>query len=194
MDYRILIFLLSLTALFGWPAYAEDGADTIYISDMLRVGVRPEPDNRSTPVGVVITGMQLEVLERRNDYLRIRTDKGLTGWIKDIYATEEPPAMIRLERLKEARAGILEEREQLRETVKVLEKTNSDLNNQLDELKAERSKLQLRVARNAFNQKENGSYWVLWLVGLGLAVIAAFAGGVLWQRRQTTRRLGGLRL
>ncbi len=102
--------------------------------------------------------------------------------------------MIRLERLKKARAGILEEREQLRETVKVLEKTNSDLNNQLDELKTERSKLQLRLARDAFNQSENGSYWVLWLVGLGLAVIAAFAGGAFWQRRQTTRRLGGLRL
>jgi len=194
MDYRPLIFLLCLASPFNGPALAADDADTVYIDDKLRVGVRPEPDSRSTPVGVVTTGMQLEVLDSRNDYLRIRTDKGLTGWIKAVYAVEEPPAMIKLEQLEKKRADTLEELEALRQNVTVLEEANNSLNNQLDQVKAERSKLQLRLARDTFTQKQGGSYWFLWLIALVVAAVAAFAGGVLWQRRQTTRRLGGLRL
>lgn len=193
MTYRILISLFALTGLIGWPAYAQDEGGKVYISDMLRVGVRPEPDSRATPVGVVTTGMHLEVLAERDGYLRIRTDKGLTGWIKDIYTTEEPPAMIRLEQVREQRAAMDKELEELRQAVKVLEEANAGLNSQLDDLKAERSKLQLRVARSSAQTKENRSYVIYWLIGLVLVSGAAFVGGVVWQRYQTSRRLGGLR-
>ncbi|MDR9436455.1 MAG: TIGR04211 family SH3 domain-containing protein, partial [Thiohalophilus sp.] len=145
------------------------------------------------PVGVVTTGMHLEVLAQRDGYMKIRTDKGLTGWIRDIYTTEEPPAMIRLEQIREQRAAMEKELEELRQAVKALEEANHTLNNQLDDLKAERSKLQLRVARNATQTKENSSKVVFWVIGLVLIGIAAFAGGIAWQRHQTSRRLGGLR-
>ncbi|TDX99602.1 TIGR04211 family SH3 domain-containing protein [Thiohalophilus thiocyanatoxydans] len=194
MYYRPLIFLICLVGPLNGALHADEDADTIYISDQLRVGVRPEPDSRSTPVGVVTTGMQLEVLDSRNGYLQIRTDKDLTGWIKEIYTAEEPPAMVQLERLETKRAENLEELEALRQNQTALEEANERLNNQLDQVKAERAKLQLRLARDAFGQKQQGSYGLLWLTGLVVSAVAAFAGGVLWQRRQTTRRLGGLRL
>ena len=60
-------------------------AESVYVSDNLRVGVRPEPDNGYAPVGVVTTGMKLDVLERKEGYLKVRTDTDLVGWIKDIY-------------------------------------------------------------------------------------------------------------
>lgn len=194
MDYRPLIFLLCLAGPFNGPALAADNTDTVYIDDMLRVGVRPEPNSRSTPVGVVTTGIQLEVLDSRGDYLRIRTDKGLTGWIKAIYATEEPPAMIQVERLEKKQAENLEELEALRQNMTVLEEANENLNSQLERVKAERSKLQLRLARDNSAHKRGSSYGFLWLLGLVVAAAASFAGGVFWQRRKTTRRLGGLRL
>lgn len=194
MHYRTPIFLLVLFGLFGSPTPGLSAPDTVYIGDMLRVGVRPEPDNRATPIGVVTTGMQLEVLDRQNDYLQIRTDKGLTGWIKEIYAIDEPPAVIRLARFEEQRAGMVEELEELRNNAQLLQETNSNLNRQLDQIRAERSELQLRLARNSAEDKENSSYWGFWLLGLVIATVAAFAGGVSWHRRQTTRRLGGLRI
>lgn len=193
MTYRVLILLFALGGLLGAPAHAQDSDGKVYISDMLRVGVRPEPDSRVTPVGVVTTGMHLEVLAQRDGYMKIRTDKGLTGWIRDIYTTEEPPAMIRLEQVRQQRASMEKELEELRQAVKVLEEANHTLNTQLDNLKAERSKLQLRVARGAAQTKENGGYMIFWLTGLILLGVAAFAGGVVWQRHQTSRRLGGLR-
>ncbi|MDZ7805413.1 TIGR04211 family SH3 domain-containing protein [Thiohalophilus sp.] len=193
MTYRVLILLFALSGLLGGSVHAQDDDGKVYISDMLRVGVRPEPDSRVTPVGVVTTGMHLEVLARRDGYIRIRTDKGLTGWIRDIYTTEEPPAMIRLEQVREQRAAMEKELTELRQAVNALEEANQTLNSQLDELKAERSKLQLRVARSAAQTKKSGSTVIFWVIGLVLIGIAAFAGGVVWQRYQTSRRLGGLR-
>ncbi|MFO8024294.1 TIGR04211 family SH3 domain-containing protein [Thiohalophilus sp.] len=193
MTYRLLILLFALSGLLGGSAHAQDDDKKVYISDMLRVGVRPEPDSRVTPVGVVTTGMHLEVLARRDGYIRIRTDKGLSGWIRDIYTTEDPPAMIRLEQVREQRAAMEKELEELRQAVNVLEEANHTLNNRLDDLKTERSKLQLRVARSAAQTKENGSAVIFWVIGLALIGIAAFVGGVVWQRYQISRRLGGLR-
>lgn len=193
MTYRVLIFLFALSGVFGVPAHAQDDDGKVYISDMLRVGVRPQPDSRVTPVGVVTTGMHLEVLARRDGYMRIRTDKGLTGWIRDIYTTEEPPAMIQLEQVREKRDAMEKELKELRQAVNALEEANQTLNSQLDDLKAERSKLQLRLARTATQTQENSSYAIFWVIGLVLIVIGAFAGGVVWQRHQTSRRLGGLR-
>ena len=57
------------------------GAETVYVTDNLRIGVRPEPDNNAPPVGVVISGMKLEVLKRSDDYVKIRSSEGVEGWI-----------------------------------------------------------------------------------------------------------------
>ncbi|NIQ12581.1 MAG: TIGR04211 family SH3 domain-containing protein, partial [Gammaproteobacteria bacterium] len=111
-----------------WSAQADP--DTVYISDTLRVGVRSEPDSRAIPIGVVMTGMKLEVLDRQDNFIRIRTEKGLTGWIKDIYALEKPPAVIQLKQLRASQAMVTSGMEELQQTVKVLEETNTSLNEQ----------------------------------------------------------------
>lgn len=53
-----------------------------YVNDSLRIGVRAEPNTSVAPQNVVITGMQLEVLEREGSYIKIRSDDGVEGWIK----------------------------------------------------------------------------------------------------------------
>lgn len=193
MKYPRPLILFALLGLLNWPVSAWSGSDTVYISDMLRVGVRPEPDTRSTPVGVITTGMKLDVLDRQDGYLQIRTEKGLVGWIREIYAVEKPPAMIQLASLHSEQGRMQEELEALRQNVETLQDANSTLNSQLDIVKAERSKLQLRLARSTTEQGDTGGQWVFWLPGLFLTALAAFIGGVLWQRSQTARRLGGLR-
>jgi len=193
MEYRFIIILpVLLLSLFSAPAQAE--TDIAYINDILRVGVRPEPDSRVTPIGVVVTGMKLEVLDRRDNYVQIRTDKGLTGWIKDIYVTQEPPAMIQLKQLKDGQKDANERLVELQQNLQVLQEANNTLNEQVDQLKSERSELQMRVARNTSGQQQNHYFWIWWLIGLCVVAVAAFAGGIAWHRQETSRRLGGLRL
>lgn len=192
MNYKVVIFFSILASLLPGSVQAE--TETVYISDTLRVGVRSEPDSRAIPIGVVTTGMRLEVLERQDNFIRIRTEKGLTGWIKDIYILEEPPAMIQLKQLKARQVNVSSTLEELQQTVKLLEERNTSLSEQLEQLKVERSKLQLRLARNTHSQKQKNEYWMWWLIGLCAVAAATFAGGIVWHRRQTTQRLGGLRL
>ena len=77
-----------------------NAAEYVYISDNLRVGVRTEPVSGVPPISVVFTGMRLKVHEREEGYVKITTDKGVTGWIKDIYVTKKAPAIIQLNTLR----------------------------------------------------------------------------------------------
>jgi hypothetical protein len=52
-------------------------AEVVYINDVLRVGVRPEPNNSVSPINVVMTGMKLEVLDRSEGFIQIRTEQGV---------------------------------------------------------------------------------------------------------------------
>lgn len=56
-------------------ALTASAAEYVYISDNLRVGVRPEPVSSVPPISVVFTGMRLEVHERAEGYVKIRRIK-----------------------------------------------------------------------------------------------------------------------
>lgn len=171
-------------------------ARTIYINDNLRVGVRSEPSNRVAPFSVVVTGMKLEVLEQLPDYLKIRTNKGEVGWIKDIYVSDQPPAMMRIKALKIRHQKLKQQIQEQNKSIKILETANRSLNEQIDNLKKDRSRWQLEKARSDYLQQEavNARFW--WWISLAglLLVAAAFTSGMIWYRQQTMKRLGGLRV
>ncbi len=193
MFARILFVILCLSQ-FMLASVAQ--ARMIYINDNLRVGVRSEPSNRVAPFSVVVTGMKLEVLEQLPDYLKIRTNKGEIGWIKDIYVSDQPPAMMRIEALKHRHQELKQQIQEQNKSVKILEAANRTLNEQMDNLKKDRSRWQLEKARSDYLQQEavNGRFW--WWISLAglLLVAAAFTSGMIWYRQQTMKRLGGLRV
>lgn len=187
-----VIFFLSL--LFFVTLNTTALAETVYVSDNLRVGVRPEPDNGYTPVGVVLTGMELKVLDRQNGYLKIVTSEGTTGWIKDIYVIEQKPAILKLEQLQQKHQVVTARLKDAQETLKSLEAANRSLNEQVDKLKQERSELQLIQAKSISTQQQTGSTWYWWLVALAVVISGGFIGGMQWNRYQAMKRLGGLRV
>lgn len=171
-------------------------ARMIYVNDNLRVGVRSEPSTRVAPFSVVVTGMKLEVLDQLPDYLKIRTNKGEVGWIKDIYVSNKPPAMLRIKPLKTRNQALKRQIQKRNESITILETANLSLNEQIDNLKKDRSRWQLEKARSNYLQQEavNGRFW--WWISLAglLLVAAAFTSGMIWYRQQTMKRLGGLRV
>ncbi|MEJ2142084.1 MAG: TIGR04211 family SH3 domain-containing protein [Gammaproteobacteria bacterium] len=185
-----LFILLILILCNSFTAAAE----TVYVSDQLRVGVRPEPDNAYAPVGVVKTGMKLEVLDRQQGFRKIKTEDGLTGWIKDIYVVEKPPAIITLQEMQEKQTTLSARVKEMEETISSLEGTNNSLKVQVEELKEERSRLQSLQAKSIANQQQSKSTWYWWLLVLLVVLVGAFAGGVQWNRQQSMKRLGGLRI
>jgi DNA-binding transcriptional MerR regulator len=169
-------------------------AETIFIDDNLRVGVRPLPDSSLRPVAVVKTGMQLELLEKRGSYLHIRTPDGLSGWIKDIYTSEIPPAMLRLKALRQQQAAVARQLKELERDKQLLAAANRSLEDKVGELSAIRKQLQQEAARRQARQDEQAVAGYGWGLLILLVAGAGFSGGLSWHRQMVMRRLGGLRL
>jgi uncharacterized protein YgiM (DUF1202 family) len=184
-----------ISTLLGATIFVSAGtvlAETAYVSDTLRVGVRPSPDSHAAPTGVIKTGMRLEVLESSNGYVRIKTDDDLEGWVKDTYIVNNPPAIITLQALQQ-RQGTLEGKlKTLEENNQVLQEANRVLNQRLDQLSAERAQWQLTQARATLANKEASWFW--WLIGILMIAGAGFYSGISWYRQSVMKRLGGLRV
>lgn len=179
---------------FGFMTYSITlhAADYIYISDNLRVGVRTEPVSGVPPISVVYTGMRLEVHERADGYVRITTDKGVMGWIKDIYVTQKAPAIIQLNVLNLKYNKLRQQLSQENNTAEVLEKANLALNEQVDELKAERREWSKERADILASQYNETSWY--WIIGIFLLVLLSFSAGIFWYKASVMKRLGGLRI
>lgn len=167
-------------------------AEYIYISDNLRVGIRAQPVSGMLPISVVFTGMRLKVEEKIEGYIKVTTSKGVTGWIKDIYATKEAPATIQLKHLRTKYEKLKKERIKDLSAFSTLEKANLALSEQVTELKAERRELENDRA-TLMAKQHNDSTW-FWVIGIILLALACFAAGAIWYRTQAMKRLGGLRV
>jgi len=167
-------------------------AETAYVSDTLRVGVRSAPDNQAAPIGVVKTGMHFNVLETTNGFVRIKTEDNLEGWIRKSYVVQTPPAMIKLQALQQQQGTLEGKLKTLEENNQVLQEANRVLNTRVDQLSTERSQWQLAQARATLGSSEIRWYW--WLLGILIVAGAGFYSGISWYRLLIMKRLGGLRV
>jgi len=184
-----------ICTLLGATLFVSAGAvlaETAYVTDTLRVGVRPTPDSHATPTGVIKTGMRLQLLESSNGYVRIKTEDDLEGWVKDSYIVTTPPAMITLQKLQQQQGALEGKLKTLDENNQVLQEANRVLNQRLDQLSTERAQWQLSQARATL--ADNDVSWFWWLLGFLMIAGAGFYSGITWYRQSVMKRLGGLRV
>jgi SH3-like domain-containing protein len=170
-------------------------AEVVYINDVLRVGVRPEPNNSVSPVNVVMTGMKLEVLDRSEGFIQIRTEQGVEGWIKEIYASGQRPAQLELADLRQKHQQLVGESSQASETIKAANEANAALQQQLDELKEQNQVMAAELQEIRKNTETDSSLMIFVISGLLMLAlfVAGLVIGISWHRQQVTKRLGGLR-
>jgi len=164
--------LLLLIGILGWPLWAA--AQVAYVDDYVRVNLRPEPTPHSVPLGVVVSGERLEVLERRPDYIRVRTADGRSGWVAAPYLTARPPASLRVRRLD---AEIARLRAEL---------------DGLERLLGEAPPPAAAPPPQASAAEPPRRGWLL-ILPLFFGLVG-FGGGFYYYRQQILRRLGGFRL
>ena len=184
-----LIFLLLSGFLLTSPLLAQE----VYVKDTLRVGVRDTPGNSSAPFSVVTTGMKLSILERSGDFIKVKLPSGTEGWIKATYVSDEPPATIKLEELQqqfqEIQTGLKEQEQRAR----AADLNNKNLNAEIEQLKQKNAELRVQLEQELESQ-DSATYAYLWKILILLAMgVGGFAVGATWYRKQTMRRLGGLR-
>lgn len=188
LSYRAIISFIILLLTGAGSSFAE----TRYVNDYLRVGLRPTPDNDSAPLAVVTTGEKLEILDKDASYVLVRTPSGVEGWIKSVYTTNEQPAIVRLKELNKASGGSSQKIIELQKQLNLMESANKILNTELEETKGEKSKIQMQLL--ASRGAEPSSLWIYWLAALLVFTITSFISGMYWYRSQAMKRLGGLKI
>jgi SH3 domain protein len=171
-------------------------AETVYVHDYLRLGVRSNPNSSETPIAVVTTGDALEVLERNGGYLKVRAEDGTEGWVSKAYVSSEKPARLQLEQLQQAYGRREAELKELRGELTARIDKGEQQEKQLAELMSENATLHQQVSRlysrNAELKREYA--WLYQGAALIVLFLLGFYLGVRWYKRRITDRLGGLEI
>jgi SH3 domain protein len=191
-----LLWILGLA-----PALA--GAETAYVTDMLRLGIHNASDTSDRPFDNLVSGTPLEVLERQPNYARVRTPSGQEGWVKSAYLVDEQPAQARL---ADAEAEVT----RLRAALQVAESAHDEAETTADALSRQvaasagsddaiRETLErLKHENTSYAEQLDAYRGALPLAWVGAAIlvtlVAGFVAGWWWLDSSIRRRHGGFRI
>jgi len=166
------------------PALAEPA----WVTGEVRLNLRSGPGNQHQILGVLKTGDPLQVLERSEDWAKVRTAAGQEGWVPGGFLQTQPPAPTRPEDLDDEAA-------RLRSVLESTEAETSDLRRKSEELSASDSEQKAEIERLT---KENyrlhaGERWAEWITG-ALVLSTGMALGALLSRISSRRQRQRLRL
>ncbi|MCR4302494.1 MAG: TIGR04211 family SH3 domain-containing protein [Sulfuricaulis sp.] len=196
---RVMMGLVLLGTVFAARA------ETVYIAERIRIGLRAEIPETSAIVKTVETGTPLEIIERFDKLTRVRDSQGAEGWIETRYLSTEPPARLQHTRLQDELAT---SRTQVNEAQAQLKKAQTTIAEQAGKIKeleknlaekptpapppaavADKSPL---VKPGTTDTGFRISY--LWL-GISFAMLGiGFAAGIRWLRESIRKRSGGMYL
>ena len=193
------IAIVSLLLLGCSGAFAE----TAYVTDILRLGIHRAQDTSDPAFQNLVSGTELEIIERVPNFARVRTSDGQDGWVKSAYLVSDKPAQLRVAEieaeLEQLRANLSEssgerlhaEREANRLSQEMALNTGSAdaIHDTLARLKLENESYESRL--DAYRV----SFPMAWVAA---ALVVAFVGGFvagLWYLDTVIRkRHGGFRI
>ncbi len=119
--FLIMIVLMAFMVIEAGNAQAE----IQFVSDLLVITLRSEPEKDAEVIRTLRSNTPLEVIEEYDEYLKVRTDKDEEGWVIKRYVTSNIPKPIIITELGE-RINELEEKNE--ELIKISENLVAELN------------------------------------------------------------------
>ena len=182
---------------------ATVSAETAYVTDILLLGLHDAEDTSDQPFRNLVSGAELEVLERVRDYALVQTADGDQGWVKSAYLVADKPARLRvseveaaleivreeLNRAKDAQQNAQIHTEELGRNIQAREDTSEAVLDTLSRLKSEAEIYEARI------EEFRGSLPLSWVVAaLVVALAAGFFAGMWCLDALIRRRHGGFRV
>jgi len=141
-----IVFLGIVLMCFSATGFAE----TMYVTDLLKLTLRSGPSTEHKILSVVESGQQVEMLEPGEDWSLVRIANGKEGYVLTRYLMPEPTHNVRLEKLQtkhkalmqqaatllEENTGFRNEGKQLKSDLDKNEKALKKLSTDYDNLKA----------------------------------------------------------
>jgi SH3 domain protein len=94
------------------PLYLQ--ARTMYVRDWITVSVRSAPYENSQSLANASTNDMVEVLEEGDGWTRVKTQRGIEGWVQSRYLSPQPPRTLLAHQLEERLKALQEENTRLR--------------------------------------------------------------------------------
>jgi SH3 domain protein len=188
MCKRLFGILLSALFLVAGNVMAE----TVYVHDYLRLGVRNHPNSSESAIAVVTTGDALQVLGHNGDYLKIRAEDGTEGWVSQAYVSSEKPARLQLDELRKHYSQREAELKELRQELTATIEKNDSNEKRLTAVSGENATLQQQLSR--YNSLKHKYAWVYQSAVVVALFLLGFYLGMRWYKRRITERLGGLEI
>lgn len=95
-----------LTFVLLFAAVSAAVAETRYISDQLVITVRSSNTDKYEVLTTLLTASPVEILEEDKTFVKVRTAKGIEGYIRKQYISKALPKAIRIARLQEQNAKL----------------------------------------------------------------------------------------
>ena len=183
-------------------------AETVYVAERIRIGMRAEVVETSAVVKTIETGVPLEVVERFDRFVHVRDPQGIEGWLEARFLTPDPPTRLQLANLQEE---LTKNRGPTAETLAQLKKAQVTVAEQALKIKAlekevaDKSSVPTAAAPTPaapasappvgkISKDAGFGFGYLWLV-ISFAMLGiGFAAGVKWLRESIRKRSGGMYL
>ncbi len=178
-------------------------ADTVYVTDNLRLGLYEAPDTSGRPFRMLESGQAMEVLTRDRNYANVQMPNGTEGWVKSAYLVSDKPAKLIVAETMAERDALAAELEEMRlafaapaETISNLQSEATDLGSKLQ---ASESLVEELEEQNAgfkgLKNQYKGSLPVNWVAAaIGVCLLGGFLFGIWWVDRRSRIRHGGIRI
>ena len=129
-----LLLVLALSILTVPAAHLAE-AETVYVTDVLRLSLRSQPEVSSERVGVLESGQKLEIVNTSGEWAMVRSNDEKTGWVRMRFLTPETTSGRKLEVLKKKH--------------QILVLQAADLRKENTELKAELAQVRQELVTNS---------------------------------------------
>lgn len=119
-----------LTALLFFNSVAAF-AETLYVTDRILLGVHQEAAETSAVIATIPSGTGVSVLERSDDFIKIKLADGKEGWVSGGYLKKDKPAAAELDAVS---AQLKKEQEANKKLNEDMDKVEREIQVRRDEL------------------------------------------------------------
>ena len=126
--YKRIVFLAIVLIFFSGNGLAE----TMYVTDVLKLTLRSGPSTEHKILSVVESGQQVEMLEPGEDWSLVRAANGKEGYVLTRYLLPDPTHNVRLEQLQNKHTALMQQAATLLEENTRLKEENQELKSTLD--------------------------------------------------------------
>jgi SH3 domain protein len=165
-------------------------AETVYVSDEIKLTVRSGPGTDRKILDIVSTGEKMELLEDGDEWVLVRLENGKEGWVLKRYLSSEKPSQLKLAELQTIHGRLSTRSEEVLQENEALKAANEKINTALEEKtkaleELTRSYDELKKISDAssFQMRKN---IILLVSGAGILFFGIVLGLVMKRQRRKT--------